>query len=181
MKKMDFSHHADALANGAGKALGGIISKIHNLKEFGFKTFDKLYNSCVTPILDYSASTRGFKQYTSIDCVQNRAMRYFLGLHRFTPTLAMTVDTGWIPSMYRRWTTMIHFWNRILNVGNDRLLRRIFEEEYRLNNNWCSEVRSIMSSLELDEYFENKLIVNFDIVSNIKLHLFIQQTGQTMY
>ena len=166
-EKMDFSHHADALAKGAGRALGGIISKIHNLKEFGFKTFDKLYNSCVTPILDYSSSTWGFKQYTSIDCVQNRAMRYFLGVHRFAPTLAMTGDTGWIPSMYRRWTSMIRFWNRILNIGNDRLLRRIFEEDYRLcNNNWCSEVRSIMSSLELDEYFENKLIVNFDSVKH---------------
>ena len=62
---------------------------------------------------------------------------------------------------------MIRFWNRILNIGNDRLLRRIFEEDYRLcNNNWCSEVRLIMSSLELDEYFENKLIVNFDSVKH---------------
>ena len=60
---------------------------------------------------------------------------------------------------------MIRFWNRILNVENDRLLGRIFEEDYLLcNNNWCSEVRSIMSFLELNEYFENKLIVNFDSV-----------------
>ena len=60
---------------------------------------------------------------------------------------------------------MLRFWNRILNVGNDRLLRRIFEADYRIcNNNWCSEVRSIMSRLDLDEYFEHKLIVAFDSV-----------------
>ena len=159
--KLDFTYHADALAKRAGRALEFIIGKIHCLKEFDFKSFYKLYNSCVTPILDYSASTWGFKQYTPIDCVQNRAMRYFLGVHRFAPTLAMTGDTGWIPSMYRRWTSMLRFWNRILNVDNDRLLRRVFETDYRLcNNNWCSEIKTIMSRLELDEYFENKLFVN---------------------
>ena len=40
---MDFSFTADALAKGAGIALDGIISMIHSLKEFGFKTFEKLY------------------------------------------------------------------------------------------------------------------------------------------
>ena len=166
-EKLDFTHHADALAKGTGRALGAIIAKIHHLKEFGFKSFDKLYNSCVTPILDYSASTWGFKQYTPIDCVQNRAMRYFLGVHRFAPTLAMTGDTGWIPSMYRRWTSMLRYWSRILNVGGDRLLRRIFEIDYRLcNNNWCSEIKNIMNRLELDEYFEYKMLVNLDSVKH---------------
>ena len=56
-EKLDFTYHADALAKGAGRALGAIIGNNHCLKEFGFKSFDKLYNSCVTPILDYSAST----------------------------------------------------------------------------------------------------------------------------
>ena len=51
MKKMDFSFTADALAKGAGIALDGIISMIHSLKEFGFKTFEKLYYACVVPIL----------------------------------------------------------------------------------------------------------------------------------
>ena len=39
-EKSDFSFTADALAKGAGRALGGLISRIHSLKEFGFKTFE---------------------------------------------------------------------------------------------------------------------------------------------
>ena len=58
---------------------------------------------------------------------------------------------------------MLRFWNRILNIDIHRLLRRVFETAYRLcNNNWCSEIKTVMSRLELDEYFENKLFVNLD-------------------
>ena len=62
---------------------------------------------------------------------------------------------------------MLRFWNRILNVDSDRLLRRVFETDCRLrNNNWCSEIKTIMSRLELDEYFENKLFVNLESVKH---------------
>jgi len=44
----------------------------------------------------------GCKSYQKNDNVQNRAMRCFLGVHRFTPILAMVGDTGWLPSVYRR-------------------------------------------------------------------------------
>ena len=54
------------------------------MKDFGFSTFEKLYESCVVPVLDYGASVWGYKTYTVIDCVQNRAIRYFLGVHRFS-------------------------------------------------------------------------------------------------
>ena len=58
---------------------------------------------------------------------------------------------------------MLRFWNRILNIDSHRLLRRVFETAYRLcNNNWRSEIKTIMSRLELDEYFENKRFVNLD-------------------
>ena len=36
-------------------------------------------------ILDYCSAVWGFKNYQQIDKVQNRAMRYFLGVHRSTP------------------------------------------------------------------------------------------------
>ena len=39
-EKSDFSHTVDALATDGGKTLGGLISKLHGLKDFGFKTFE---------------------------------------------------------------------------------------------------------------------------------------------
>ena len=88
---------------------------------------DKFYNSCVAPILDYSSSL--ILPVRRL-CAES-GNEVLLGVHRFAPTLVMTGDTGWILSMYRRWTSMVRFLNRILDVRNDRLVRRIFEEDYR--------------------------------------------------
>ena len=101
-EKSEFSQTVDTLATGGGRALGGIISKLHGLKDFGFKTFEKLYYSCVVPVTDYSSSVWGYKPYAQLDYIQNRAIRYFLGVHRFTPILAIVGDSGWLPSQYRR-------------------------------------------------------------------------------
>ncbi len=112
--KGNFTDNAEKLAKGAGRALGKIISKIHNMKEFGLKSYGKLYESCVTSMLDDSSGVWGYKPNQSIDNVQNRAIRYYMGVHRFAPTLAITGDIGWIPSTYRRWISMIRYWNRLI-------------------------------------------------------------------
>ena len=68
------------------------------LKESGIKTYENLFNACVVPVLDYSSSVWGFNDYASIDAVQNRTIRYFLGVHRFAPKVAINGDAGWLPS-----------------------------------------------------------------------------------
>ena len=76
--KTDYTLNSEFLGKAAGCALGSIINKIHGLKDCG-----------------------------KIDNEQNRAMRYFLGIHRFTPIQAMVGDTGWLSSVYRRWLAML--------------------------------------------------------------------------
>ena len=97
----NFVNNVDNLAKAGGRALGSIISKIHNYKDFGFQSYEKLYQSCVLPILDFSSSVWGFKKFPSIDTIQNRALRYFMGVHRFTPIVALHGDAGWLPSQLR--------------------------------------------------------------------------------
>jgi hypothetical protein len=99
-EKGDFSEHCDNLGKAGGRALGAVISKVHSLKNTGFKTFEKLYVLCVVPVLDYCSAIWGFRNDQQIDNIQNRAIRYYLGVHRFTPVLALTGDTGWLPSIY---------------------------------------------------------------------------------
>jgi hypothetical protein len=48
---------------------------------------------CDIPILDYCASVWGFIHFQAADNEQDRAIRYFLGVHRFTPTLALFGET----------------------------------------------------------------------------------------
>ena len=51
----------------------------------GFETFTQLFERCVTPIMEYGSSCWGFKQFSKCDNVQNLAIRFFLGVHRFHP------------------------------------------------------------------------------------------------
>ena len=122
-EKSEFSQTADALATGGGRALGGLISKLYGFKEFGFKTFEIFYYSCVVPVTDYGSSVWGYKSYAQLDYIQNRAIRYFLGVRRFTPILAIIGDSGWLPSQYRRWLNILRFLNRLLLMDDSRLTK----------------------------------------------------------
>lgn len=162
-EKCDFSNHCDAIGKGASRALGGIINKIHNMKEFGFKSYEKLVSNCVFPVLDYCSTVWGYKQYQQLDNVQHRAIRYFLGVHRFAPIAAITGDIGWLPAKYRRWLNMLRYWNRLVALDSGRITRAVFEHDYRLGrNNWCNEVKCIMSALNLVDCFNEKRIVNLE-------------------
>jgi hypothetical protein len=94
--KRNFTPNFNTLRKATGRALGKIISKIHSLKDFGFKSYEELYCSCVIPILDYASGMRGCKKYLASDNIQNRAMIYFLGVHRITQLLAIYGDMGCI-------------------------------------------------------------------------------------
>lgn len=81
MKKNDFRINCEALSKAAGRASGTIINKSHHLKDCRVRSYEKLYNSCVGPILDYCSSVWGLKQFQTLDNIQHRALSYFLGVH----------------------------------------------------------------------------------------------------
>ena len=53
-------------------------------KDVGFETYTKLYYSCVVPVADYCSGVWGFRDFNKGDMIQNRAIRYFLGVHWFS-------------------------------------------------------------------------------------------------
>ena len=52
---LDLEITANILSDSAGRALGAIIAKTKNLKDLGFKTYQKLFNTGVLPVLNYGA------------------------------------------------------------------------------------------------------------------------------
>lgn len=167
-EKNDFTQNAESLSKGAGRALGVIINTIHHLKDFGFKAFEKLFTSCVVPILDYGASSWGYRQFQSIDNVQNRALRYFLGVHRFAPILALHGDTGWVPSVYRRWHCMLRFWNRLITMDDARLTKRAFLHDYNMcTNNWCSDIKKLFCDIGMSLHYDNKTVIDLSTAKQL--------------
>ncbi len=44
----------------------------------------------------------GYKSFNKIYAIQNKAIRIYLGVHRFAPTAAVSGDIGWTHSSVRR-------------------------------------------------------------------------------
>ena len=69
------------------ESAGRLLGETHKL--MGYNTFTKLYDSCVCPVMEYAATVWGYDYAQKLNVIQNRAARNFLGVHKFTPTLAL--------------------------------------------------------------------------------------------
>ena len=161
---MDFSATGQILADAGGRAFGALRNKLHYLRECRYDTFTKLYVTCVTPILDYSAGVWGYKFNQKPENVQHRAIRSFLGVHRFAPNHAIYGDIGWVSSQLRRHIEICRLWNRLVDMPLSRLPRRILEWELDFNNNWASEVKTILCKVDMQFCYNNKVPCDLQLV-----------------
>ena len=81
---LDFSHSVSLLADAAGRALGSLVAKHRSVQGLPYETFTKVYKSTVVPVMDYASGIWGAKKYSKSENVQNRAMRTFLGVGKYT-------------------------------------------------------------------------------------------------
>ena len=155
---MDSTITAETLSKAGWRALRAVISKIQSYKDVEFKTYSQLYNSCVVPVLDCCSGVWGFKSFDIIDMIQNWAIRYFMGVHRFTPILANTGDMGWVVSTSRRWANFLRLWNRLVNMHENRLTKKIFSYDYSMpgGKSWCSDGKTILTEVDLLTNFYDK-------------------------
>ena len=151
------------LAESAGRALGSIINKFKSLKNVGYNTFTKLYKCGVMPIMQYGSSVWGFKKAPEMDCIQNRAMRYFLGTHKHTPIVGMLGDMGWYKLSLERNISALRLWNRICQMDDTRLTKIVFQSDVeRCDNNWGARVKLLLEKLGHTHQFVHKQVVSLD-------------------
>ena len=92
----------------------------------GFETYSKCFHTNICPILDYGAEVTGYSKVHKFDNVANKAMRVFLGVHKFAANNVLHGDMGWLPTKIRHKISMLRYWNRLIKMDNDRLTRIIF-------------------------------------------------------
>ena len=74
---LDFLVTARVVADAAHRALGLLIAKVKFQGGMPHQVFTKLYNALVQSIIDYGVAIWGYKEFSSINAVQNRACRFF--------------------------------------------------------------------------------------------------------
>lgn len=158
-----FSTSYVELANSASKALGAIINKSKHHRDIGFKTFDKLIQSCVFSIMDYGAEVTGLRSHHSLEDVQNRAARFYLGVNKFCPLPCLNLEMGWLTCYRRRHLCVIRYYNRLVNLESGRLPRKIFMSSRNNQGSWAFKVRELLNDIVLDHYWDTLSAIPTDI------------------
>ena len=171
---LKFDSCISALASAAGRALGAIISKFKELENVGYHTYTKLCNSGVTPILEYSCAVWPCAKANEIDVIQNRAMCYFLGVHKYAPNAGLSGDMGWIKHGYNRYFCAFGFRNWLLNMDDSRLTKQIFNWDSVNQRGWCQDIKHLLIELDIECVFSEKLSIDIDRVK-IKLNDLMQE------
>ena len=165
---LNYSVITKALSESAGRALGALINKFKKTKNLGYGTYTTLFDACVSPINDYCVGIWGGNCTQSNDVVQNRAIRFFLGVNKYASNLAVHGDMGWEFTSVRRKTEMLRMWNRFISFSDDRLTKRIFQWDYLLcSHNWCTELKTIFDEVGLSHIFQNQQPVVLSICRRI--------------
>lgn len=159
-----FSEGRKILSESASRALGAVLSKTKLCPDLGFATFTKLYNSMVESVLLYAAGVWGFEETKECKAIQNRAIRYFLGVHKYTTKLAIEGDMGWDSCLTKQRCEMVRLWNRLTQLPEERLTKKIFNWSRMQNHPWIRELSSIFSLGDLNMYFMNNLQCNINLI-----------------
>ena len=66
------------------------------------KTYKKLYEACIKKIMFYVAGIWGFGKFSCMEKIQNRAMRCFLGVHKYAPFFALQGEMAFLSTITSR-------------------------------------------------------------------------------
>ena len=156
---LTFDICAKTLSEAAGRALGSIISKFKQFKNVGYHIITKLYDTGVSSILSYGASIWGFGKDKYGQQIQNTATRYFLCVHKKAPIHALQADMGWVNVKYHFYLCAVQFWNRLLQMNNERLTKKVAEYQliYINDCNWVGKSYNILDKIgKTDKLIESK-------------------------
>ena len=133
---------------------GLLIAKCKLNGGFIFNTYTTLYDSLVWSIISYDAAIWGTKEYSCINAVQNRAVRFYLGVGKYTPNLSVIGDMGWKPSIIRQWSCVLRNWQRCTRMDSTQLNKKVFLWANRCATsrvkNWQFRVSNYLRDKDLD-------------------------------
>ena len=107
----------------------------------------------------------GFNKAIAIDTFQNRAKRYFLGVHKFAPNAAILADKGWIKRFYNRYLCIRYGTDLLIDlniVSQNRFLNKIIETVLQTGVQ-CSAVQEVFVKLDLEHIFIDTLVCDMDV------------------
>ncbi len=92
----------------------------------------------------------GFGDFNCPQVLQNRIIRYYMGVHKFAPVPALHIEMDWLNMRSTRWLEMVRYPNRIASMNQDRLPRIIYDWDRSLKtDSWASSVDFILQYVNM--------------------------------
>jgi hypothetical protein len=140
----------------------------------------------VWPVISYGASIWGTKSYSCINAVQNRAMRFYLGLGKYTPTAALYGELAWQPPHVKQWVSVARLWHRYHKMNRDRLNYKVYAYCYSRAStrckNWQFNFVEHLKLINLSHILDTCNVLSSrkfcDMVGQNSMNLFINEWKQ---
>ena len=81
------------------------------------------------------------------------AIRFYLGVHKFSPTVVMRADMGWISLKRRKFVKLMRFGNHLINL---EVLLNFEIDALSSKNNWCKKMENILEQIDMKDIIINK-------------------------
>ena len=92
----------------------------------GGRTFGKLLEMLVGLVLWYGIEVWGYgRQLGSIEKVQMRAVRIFMGVGRLHPLASLQFEMNMLPVKWEAMKRSIEVWVHVMRLGEGRLLKEV--------------------------------------------------------
>ena len=171
---LNFEVSAQAQADAAGRALGSLITKTIKNGGLPYSIYSMLFECAVCSVSDYGAEIWGFASKESINKIQLRAARCFLGVPKHATSAGVLAEISWPEPVYRAQIRMIREFFRLTKMENNRLTKQIylwdksFSEVLNIQT-WSSEVRDVLLTHNLGHIFEPQVSFCPDsVIENLK-------------
>ena len=134
------------------KALFDVI-RVHNqLDQMTIKTFFKIFDSKIQPIVLYAAEMWGVSEAHSIvERVHLTACKRVLNVAPRTPNKMVYGELGRYPLYINCYIRAVKYWFRVLHMDAERLPNQAYRMLMNLDSlgkeNWVSKIRAILQSL----------------------------------
>jgi hypothetical protein len=121
----------------------------------------RIWQGLVRPVLEYGAEVWPMEagNWEEADRLQRKMARRILGCQKNTPDEALRGELGWWTLKARRTMLRLRYWWKLANMGEDRLVRRVYihslNRSRQGNPNWCSVTESLMTGLGLETEWDN--------------------------
>ena len=98
--------------------------------------------------------------------MQNKAIRYFVGLGPKTPILALQGEMGWMSPSSRHFIKIIKLWNRIIKMEHSRLPFKLIQHMLNRNIGWVNQIRIQLKNINLDHIVNDQTYIPVSVAEN---------------